>query len=62
LGARWACPLLDFFADARRGRAPASERMRLEAELREVARTLSDRDLAIAVAQLGAFLRFEKTK
>ena len=48
-------PMSEFFGDD--GRSPVSpERARLEAELRQIGRTLSDRDLAIAVAQVAVLL------
>ena len=50
-------PIAEFFEDWPRAEPELSiERIVLESRLREVARLLSDRDLAIAVIQASAFL------
>ena len=55
LGRVLGVPLPEFF-DGAQDHAPSRERLRLEARLREVARALSDRNLAIAVAQADVLL------
>ena len=56
LGRVLGVPIAEFFEEV--GTAPNGppERIRLEARLREAVRQLSDRDLAVAVKQIDAFL------
>lgn len=48
-------PLAEFFEGIGEERAIPRERAELEMKLREIARSLDDRDLRIAVAQVQAF-------
>jgi len=55
LGRILGVPVAEFF-DEDSGSSRSAERVSQEARLREVARSLTDRDLDIAIKQLSAFL------
>lgn len=50
-------PASEFLEDAGDKRRVSRERIKLEAQLREIGRSLNDCDLAIAIAQASVFLR-----
>jgi transcriptional regulator with XRE-family HTH domain len=57
LGRELGVPVAEFFEEPIHESTGASmERAELELRLRELARTLTDSDLAVAVAQIGMFL------
>ena len=56
LGRALGVPIAEFFDEAEGTPLISRERRVLEARLREVGRSLSDRDLAVAVAQAKVFL------
>jgi transcriptional regulator with XRE-family HTH domain len=52
-------PIVEFFEEVTVPAGSSPERAKLEARLREIARSLSDRDLQIAVQQANAFLTID---
>ena len=50
-------PMIELLATSEEKRSVSRQRAQLEAKLREIGRALSDRDLAVAVAQADVLLR-----